>query len=315
MPEEARKVLVVGASGFLGRHLSRALLSAGRQVRCSARNPVRIGDLAVAGCETVRADISDSASIGRALDSVDAVYICIHTLSPQPMNTDRRGFMEVEKQGLKNIVEAARIRGTRRLIYVTSLGIGPDAKSAWLRERWVADQFLLGSELEVTILQSGQMIGVGAQGFDLLVRQARRRVAIGLGGGDRQQRAIDIGDLTYFLLGVLDDPRTHGRTYDVGSDDLLTNDQMLDVIAESLGRRHPAKLHIPSAIVAPFAPLADRLAKLPPGSVKGLLSSLEADMTGDTGPIRELLPRVPLTYREAVRKALVHSVDGDQRGV
>ena len=124
-----KKILVIGASGFLGRHVTRGLLAAGYVVRCLARNLARVEDLAAAGCEVVQGDISDFASIERALASVEAVYICIHTLSPQPASTPGQGFMDVERHGLENIVAACRTNGVRRLIYVTFLGISPDRQA------------------------------------------------------------------------------------------------------------------------------------------------------------------------------------------
>ena len=120
-----KKVLVIGASGFVGRRVAQALLAEGYEVRCLARNPARIQDLAEAGCEIVQGDISDLASMQRALESVQAAYISIHTLSPQQANTAGQGFMEIERNGLQNIVTACRTHGVRRLIYVTSLGIAP----------------------------------------------------------------------------------------------------------------------------------------------------------------------------------------------
>ena len=138
-------ILVIGASGFLGRHVAQALLADGRTVRCMARDTTRVQDLADAGCEVVQGDILDAASVEHALESVQAAYICIHTLSPQGANSSGQDFMGVEKTGLQNIVRACETHGVRRLIYVTSIGIAPDAPSAWLRGRWQTEQFLFNS--------------------------------------------------------------------------------------------------------------------------------------------------------------------------
>lgn len=86
-------VLVVGASGFVGRHLARALLADGRTVRCLVRDPTRVQDLAAAGCEVVPGDMLDAASVGRALEGARAVYICVHTLLPQRANASGQDFM------------------------------------------------------------------------------------------------------------------------------------------------------------------------------------------------------------------------------
>ena len=299
------KILVIGASGFVGRHLAQGLLAEGYAVRCLARKPEKIKGLAAIGCEIVQGDMLDAASLKRALDSVQAVYISVHTLSPQPSSTAGQGFMEVEKNGLHNIVAACKANGVSRLIYLTSLGNTPDARSEWGRERWQAEQFLLGSGLEVTVIQPGQIVGVGGNGFDMMVSQAKRSPTLMLANGKQKLRNIAVDDLVYYLVGVLNDPQTYGQRYEVGGDDILTNDQMVDVAAEVLGRHHPIKVHVPRTLLGAVAPLIERVSKLPKGSFRGLVDSMEGDMVGDPAPIRQLLPRTPLSYRQAVERALI----------
>jgi len=91
-------ILIIGASGFVGRRLAQAVLANGQSVRCFARDPKKIADLAAAGAEVVRGDITDAVSISAAMAGVGAVYISIHTLSAQPA-TAMRGFMDVEATG------------------------------------------------------------------------------------------------------------------------------------------------------------------------------------------------------------------------
>ena len=298
-----RMVLVIGASGFVGRHTAQALFAGGYAVRCLARDPSRIQDLAALGCEVVKGDVSDLASMKEALDSVQAVYVSIHTLSPQPASTSDRRFMAVELDGLQNIVTACRAHGVRRLIYVTSLGITADASSEWLRERWRAEQFLLGSGLDVTVIRPGMIVGTGGRGFGMMASQARKSVAVGV-GGRQKMRTIGIDDLIYYLVGVLEDPRTYQQRYDVGNGDVLTNGEMIDAVADILGRPLPRKLQIPPAILGALALLIERAGKLPKGAMKGMVAGLEADMSGDPAPIRALLPRPLLSFRQAVEQTL-----------
>ncbi len=299
-----QKVLVIGASGFVGKHLARALLADGYEVRCLARNPTKVEDLAALGCEVVQGDISDLTSLQRALDSVQAVYISIHTLSPQHANTKGQGFMDVELNGLKNIVAACQTHGVRRLIYLTSLGVAPKTRSAWTRERWKAQQFLLGSGLDVTVIQPGQIVGVGGMGFDMMASQAKRSVAVMLANGKQKWRNIAVDDLVYYLVGVLNDSRSFGQCFEVGCDDILSNDQMVDVAAEVLGRPHPRKVHVPRRLLRSLVPLIERAGKLPKGAIKGLLDGMTNDMIGDPAPIRAILPRPRLPYRQAVERAI-----------
>ncbi len=302
-----KKILVIGASGFVGRYVAQALLADGYIVRCLARNPAKVQDLASTGCEIVQGDISDLASMQHALESVNAVYISVHTLSPQHVNTVAQDFMDVEMNGLQNIVTACRTHGVHRLIYVTFLGAAPDASSAWVRGRWKAEQFLLFSGLDATVIRPGMIVGVGGQGFNMTVSNAKRRVSTVIGSGQQRFRCIAIDDLVYYLVGVLNDPRAYGQCYDVGCDDVLTNNQMIDVVAEVLGQRHPAKFHIPQTLLSAIAPLIERMNKLPKGSMKGILNSIKTDAVGNPMPIRTILPRPPLSNRQAVERALTGS--------
>ena len=307
MPYVNNALLVIGASGFLGRRVVRALLTDGHTVHGLARDPSRVQDLADAGCEVVQGDILNAASVERALKSVRAVYVCIHTLSPQAANASGHDFMGVELTGLQNIVKGCKAQGVRRLIYVTSIGVAPDAPSAWLRGRWQAEQFLLGSGLDVSVMRPGMIVGRGGTGFEAVLSGARRPVAIGMGSGRQRMRTVAVDDLAAALVGVLDDPRSFGHAYDVGSDDVLTMDQMIDGAAEALGRPRPVKLHVPQALLGVLAPLIERAGKLPSGAFKGLVDSLPVNMSGDPAPIRALLHRPLQSYREALQRALAES--------
>ncbi len=298
-----KTILIIGASGFVGGHLARALLAEGHTVRCLARNPAKVKDLAALGGEVIKGDISDLASVQRAVESVQAVYISVHTLSPQPGSTPGRRFMAVEREGLENVVSACSAQGVRRIIYVTSLGITAEGPGEWLRERWQAEQFLLDSGLDATIIRPGMIVGKGGRGFGMLASQAGKSVAAGL-GSSQKMRSIAIDDLTYYLAGVRDDPRAFGQRYDVGNDDVLTNREMLAATAEIFGRRPPPRLPIPPALLSASAPLLERLGHLPKGAIKGIADSAESDMSGDPTPIRTILPHPLLSFRQAAERAL-----------
>jgi len=127
-----------------------------------------------------------------------------------------------------------------------------------------------------------------------------------LGTGKNKFRCIAIDDLVYNLIGVLNEPRAYGQVYEVGSDDVLTSDALIDVTADVTGHSHPKKIHIPLGLIRFAAPLIELLAKSPKGSIKGALGGMGADLIGNPSAIRKLLPRKPLSYKEAVAKALIH---------
>jgi uncharacterized protein YbjT (DUF2867 family) len=298
-------ILIIGASGFIGRHLTKALLAQGYAIRCLTRTPSRLEDLAAIGCKIVQGDISDLASVQRAMASVQAVYIAIHTLSPQPSSRANARFMDVEKNGLQNVITACRSGDINRVIYVTSLRIAPDAPSEWLRERWQTEQLLLNSGLDTTVIRPGYIIGSGGRGFEMILGNAKRQIAVSLTGDRPKMRPIALDDLVYYLTGVLDEPGAYGQCYDVGNDELLSTNQLIDSIADLLGRRHPIKIQMPLALLALLASPIERLAKLPRGAIKGFVDSLRINMIGDPLRIRTILPQPLLSFRQAVEQALM----------
>ncbi|WP_437767249.1 NAD(P)H-binding protein [Sorangium sp. So ce281] len=299
-----RTVLVLGGTGLTGRRLVEALLQEGFLVRCAVRNLDAARARLPAAAELVRGDIADRASIEEAVRGCEAVFNCVHTLSPQKGAAPGETFVDTELRGLENVVAACRIHGARRVLYVTFLGITPDTRSIWARGRWKAEQMLLGSGLDVTILRPGQIVGRGGFGFDTTLANARRRVALILGGGRNRMQNIALDDLVHYLVRSLDEPRTFGRAFDVGGDEAFTTDEMVDVAARVLGRRPPWKLHLLPWLLAPFAGLFERLAGLPRGAFADLLLGLDADLVGDVGPIRAIIPLTPMPYAQAVERAL-----------
>lgn len=303
---DMKRILVIGASGFVGKNLSQQLLSEGYVVRCLARTLSKVQHLAELGCEVAKGDISDLASLQSALHSMDAVYISIQTLVQQPNSNHEQGFMEIELQGLQNIVTACRANQVSRIIYVTFLGADPDSVSEWVRGRWKAEQLLITSGLHATIIRPGMIIGIGGQGFNMTLSNARRRIAIIIGSGRQKMRSIAIDDLVYYLIGVLNKPETFGQCYDVGNDDVHSANDWVDVVADVLGRRrHPAKVHIPLSLLGLFAPIIEKMAKLPKGAMKGgVVDSIGIDAVGDPSEIKRILPKRLLTTNEAVKKAI-----------
>ncbi|WP_438003304.1 NAD(P)H-binding protein [Sorangium sp. So ce321] len=302
-----RTVLVLGGTGLTGRRLVEALLQEGFLVRCAVRNLDAARARLPAAAELVRGDIADRASIEAAVRGCEAVFNCVHTLSPQKGAAPGETFVDTELRGLENVVAACRIHGVRRVLYVTFLGITPDTPSIWARGRWKAEQMLLGSGLDVTILRPGQIVGRGGFGFETTLANARRRVALILGSGRSRMQNIALDDLVHYLVRSLDEPRTFGRAFDVGGDEAFTTDEMVDVAARVLGRRPPWKLHLLPWLLAPFAGLFERLAGLPRGAFADLLLGLNADLVGDVGPIRAIIPLTPMPYAQAVERALADS--------
>ena len=201
-----------------------------------ARRPEDAADLVADGVEVVGGDMLNSADVRDAVAGTSAVIVSVHTLSRQRTAEAGQGFMDVEASGLGNIVAACHTHGVRRLLYVTSIGVAQDAPSSWLRGRWRTEQTLLESDLDVTVLRPGMIVGRGGDGFAIVVRGATGRFTIAVGSPRARFRTVGVADLAGDLVDLVDRPDATGHVFEVGSDDVLTMRQMISLAAQSVGR-------------------------------------------------------------------------------
>ena len=303
--DDERAVLVIGGTGFVGRQVVAALTSAGSLVRVMVRDPRRAGDLVGERVEVVRGDMLDARAVSEAVQHVRAVIVCVHTVSPQPARQAGDDFIDVEEAGVGNILAACRSAGVSRLLYVTSIGVAADARSSWTRGRARIEKLVFASGLDVTVLRPGMIVGHGGDGFGLVERAARRRVAVLVSSALQQFRTVAVDDVAHQLVALIDEPRAFGRYFDVGSDDVLTIDEMIDLVADYLGRPRPAKIHLPRRLIARFSPLIERAARMPPGAIGGFVGEgSDADMIGDAAAIRALLDQPPQPFAAALAQAM-----------
>ena len=296
-------ILVIGATGFVGRHLSLGLLERGLLVRALVRDRRRAGTLLPAAIELVAGDMADPAALDAALRGVRAVYVAVQTIT-RAQGPGAGDFAKAELRGLSEVAAACHRAGVRRLIVVGLIGTQAEAANALVRARARGEALLFGSGLDVTVIRPGLIVGRGSVGFDGLLAAARRRVAVIRGGGRQRWRPIGSDDLVAYLEGLLEEPASYGRAFDVGTDELVPYDALVDATADALGRPHPRKLHVPLLALRPLAGLLERMRGLPTGGLRAGLDHLGDDLVGDPVPIRQLMPRQLLSYRAAAARAV-----------
>jgi uncharacterized protein YbjT (DUF2867 family) len=294
-------ILVIGATGFLGRRIVDAALDAGREVRAMARRPEAATDMAEKGAEIVGGDLLDPATVSRAVDGVGTVIVTVHTISRQAAADKSQNFMDVEAAGLRHVIAASKKHGVRRVIYITSLGVAEHASSSWLRGRWRTEQLLLNSGLNATIVRPGMIIGRGGDGFNVVARGGTRRFAVAVGNTKQRFRTISVDDLARDIVDLIDPSEALGQVLDVGSDDVLTMREMMAIIASHRGRRPARTVFIPARVIRTVAPLVERAAHIPRGALRGFVGDgSQVDMVGDPSAVRSILRRADRPFREAI---------------
>ncbi len=298
----AVKVLVGGASGFVGSRLCAALAGTGHDVVAMTRHP---GSYDGAGSPAY-GDVHDPASLSRALAGCQAAYYLVHSLGDADFR--RKDAAAAEAFG-----QAAARAGLARIIYLGGLGDDADALSAHLRSRREVEKLLGSGGVPVTVLRAGIIVGHGGISWELtrqLVEHLPVMVTPKWVGTRTQPIAVD--DAVRYLLGVLALPEASGRVFDIGGPEVLQYVTMLRRVAAIQGR---------PLVVLPVPLLSPRLSALwlslvtdvDTATGSALVDSMTNEVVVRDDSIRELLPFDLIRYDEAVLQALGERARAERR--
>jgi uncharacterized protein YbjT (DUF2867 family) len=287
------KVLVTGASGFVGRRLSQALVEAGHEVRAMTRQPERYRG---AG-EAVYGDVSRPDSLAAAAAGCESAYYLVHSL-------DRPEFEERDAAAARAFAAAAHRAQLDRIVYLGGLGNDEDVLSAHLRSRRQVERLLAAGDVPVTTLRAGIVVGHGGISWEL-TRQLVERLPVMITPRWVQTRTqpVAVADVIRYLSAVLTVPEAAGRTFEIGGPEVLEYGQMLHRVARIEGRRR---------IVLPVPLLSPRLSSLWLSLVtdvdtrtgRALVDSMINEVVVRDAAIRKLVPFEPTDYDTAVLQAL-----------
>lgn len=287
------RVLVTGATGFVGSRLCPALVDAGHEVRAMTRRPQAYRGPGSA----VGADVSEAASLVGALQGCDAAYYLIHSLASAD-------FAERDWRGAEAFGDAARAAGLAQVIYLGGLGNEDDHLSAHLSSRRQVEG-ILQARVPTTVLRAGIVIGDGGISWEIL-RQLVGRLPVMITPRWVQTRTqpVAIDDALVFLVGVLGRGEAIGETYDVGGPDPMTYGDMLRVVGQMPGGI--LKLIVPVPLLSPR--LSSHWLRLITNvdlrTASALIDSMSNEVIVHDRRIEELTGHRAMTFEQAAERAL-----------
>jgi uncharacterized protein YbjT (DUF2867 family) len=292
------KVLVTGATGYIGGRLVPELLARGYKVRVLVRSPSAEYQERLPGAEIVVADALKQETLRKALDEIHTAYYLIHSLYLGP-----KEFTAADIKAAANFRIAAESKGVKRIIYLGGLGDINSPLSKHLRSRMEVAQELDSGIVPVTILRAAVIIGSGSASFEIIQHLARQLHVILSPGWERHKcQPIGIRDVIKYLVGVLEIPETSGKSFDIGGGDILTYKKLIEVMARFLHKRI-FFIPFPFSHIGFYAYYASLITPVPLPLVQCLFEGLKNDAICQDDSIKDFLPFDPLDYEESIRRA------------
>ncbi|MGE3886212.1 MAG: SDR family oxidoreductase [Vicinamibacterales bacterium] len=294
------RVLVTGATGYVGGRLVPRLIDAGHHVRCLVRDPSRLqGRPWLGTVEVVRGDALDDASLGPALEGIEVAYYLVHSLGSGPE------FHERDARAARAFGHAGRKAGVRRLIYLGGLGDPAAALSEHLRSRQQSGDALREAGVPVTEFRAAVIVGAGSLSFEM-IRYLTERVPIMVCPSWVYTRIqpIAIGDVLDYLVSALDVPASEGQLLEVGGADVITYGEMMTGYARLRGLR---RLLVPVPVLTPrlSSYWVHLVTPIPASIAQPLIDGLRNEVIVRDERARVMFPDIrPMGYDAAVSAAL-----------
>ncbi len=309
MKTTSQRILVTGATGFVGRALIPALLEEGYTLRATSRRPVR--GPSVDRLEWVTCDVSQRGDLDRAMEGVDAVFFLVHS-----MGGGSHDYADTERKTAVGVREAAARAGVKRIVYLG--GVAPAGEvSEHLKSRLAVGELLRAGSVPALELRASMIIGAGSASWQIVRDLAMRLPAMLLPSWTASRTCpIALADVVVALVRALELPLPTSAWYDIPGPDVVSGRQILSTIAALRGRRVPS-VSVPFLSVS----LSSWWLKLVTRADFSLARELVLGFKGDLLPTdarywSEIHYEPCWNFEEAARQALADErFEGGLRGV
>jgi uncharacterized protein YbjT (DUF2867 family) len=289
------RILVTGATGFIGRRLVRALVEDGHDVKAMTRHPETYDGPG----RPVRGDVAERASLTEPLEDVDVAYYLVHSLD----NTD---FEKRDADAARMFAKVAATTGVGQIVYLGGLGNEHNgALSAHLRSRREVEGLLGSTGIPVTVLRAAIVVGKGGVSWEMTRQLVKKLPAMVVPKwvGTRTQ-PIGIDDVVSYLVGVAGQEKALGQVFEIGGPEVLTYGEMLQQAAMVMNGRELPVVQVPVLTPRLSSYWLALVTDVDLTTGRNLIDSMGTEVVVTDDAIRDVVPLDLVPYQESVRRAL-----------
>jgi NADH dehydrogenase len=297
------KVVVAGGTGFLGRHISRALMDAGHEVTVMGRDPNKVSGIPqLAGANATRGDVTDPSSLRGTLEGADAVAVAVQFPNyPIEQPRKRLTFDAFDRQGTENLLAEAQRSGVERFFYMSGAAVHPKSDKPWYRAKGLAEETIKRSGITYAILRPSWAYGPEDKALNKFVSIARFSPIVPKPGVKKQRvQPVYFGDIALAAQRIFERDDAWGRTLEIGGP-VMTMDEIVHTMLDVMGKRRLV-LPIPAPLLkVATAPLV--ILPTPPMSPGGIEFAVQEGLV-DVSEMERVLDVHPVTLRNGLSRYL-----------
>ncbi len=292
------KVLLTGATGYIGKRILPVLVDMGYTVVCCVRDRNKFHPVESVRdkIEIIENDLTQKESLDNIPSDIDFAYYLVHSMA------STRDYVELERQSAINFREALNRTNVKQVIYLSGI-INAEMLSRHLNSRKNVEIELGKGNYSLTTLRAGIVIGSGSASFEI-IRDLVEKLPIMIGPKwlKTKSQPIAISDVVKILTGVLHNKETYNKTCDIAGDEILTYKEMLMIFASVRGlKRSIFTVPVMTSKISLYwlyfiTSTSYKLAT-------SLVDSMKVDVVANKRCVLKTLNINPISYRDAIKEA------------
>ena len=297
----ALRILVIGATGYIGSHLVPRLLEAGHQVRCLVRSRARTErEDWFSRVEIFEGDVLKPETLQPAFKDIDLVYYLVHSMA-----TPDGDFAELDRIAAENTGRACLAEGVKRIVYLGGLGKRGPEQSLHLKSRHEVGDVLRDSGVPVTEFRAAVIVGAGSLSFEMIHHLANRLpFMICPRWVFTRTQPIAVDDVLHYLTAAARIPQSSGRIIDIGGPEILTYRDMMLTVARVL-RLKRRLLEVPVLTPRLSSYWVGLVTPVPVKPARALIEGLRYETIRENALADSIFDIEPRPFEQAVRNALL----------